>query len=169
MGIKTQICTLYAFFKVNTKKFQKNKKGKYARKWFLLSFLTGRSNKFNFFTRFLHFYCFLHRHPYKLTWWPYLKMATWSFGHILAIWPYDYMALMTGYMGVSGKSITNAAIRWRNWIDWTFLWGMRAKSIHGIFYCTPISVVLHISYSCVKISLYTKHQFPWLSEGSIIS
>ena len=32
----------------------------------LLSFLTGRSNKFNSFARLMHFNCSLHTHPYKL-------------------------------------------------------------------------------------------------------
>jgi hypothetical protein len=36
--------------------------------------------------------------------------AIWPYFGNMAIWPYGYMAFMTGKMGVSGKSITYAAI-----------------------------------------------------------
>jgi hypothetical protein len=53
LGIKTQICDLYALFS-KYKGISEKYKGKYSRDCLLLSFLTGRFNQFNFFTRLLH-------------------------------------------------------------------------------------------------------------------
>ena len=80
-------------FFVNTKEWPKKYKGSLAIAPYLLSFVTGRSNQLNSFTRMLHFYGFFHRHPY----WPYFitygHMAIWPYGHILMIWPLSHLAI----------------------------------------------------------------------------
>ena len=57
---KTKESNLVVF----TKEFPKEKKGKYAIRLFLLSFLVGRLNQLNSLARMLHFYCCFRRHPY---------------------------------------------------------------------------------------------------------
>jgi hypothetical protein len=77
----------FCVFKGNFEKY----KGKYAIGPFLLSFLTGRLNRLNFFARLLHLYYFFPETPILANFdaiWQYGLMAIfWPYGHI-AIWPY---------------------------------------------------------------------------------
>jgi hypothetical protein len=69
LGIKTQIYDLYTLFS--------KYKGKYSCNCLLLSFLTGRSNQSNFFTRLLHLSYSFQRllFPYSHKW-MYLNVET---------------------------------------------------------------------------------------------
>ena len=56
-------------------------------------------------------------------------------GH-MAIWPFDHMAPKMANMRISGNSYKNAAIWWRNQVDWNFLQEMRAIMVwRQIFWC----------------------------------
>ena len=104
-------CFHFCVFKGISEKY----KGKYDIEAYLLSFPHGRSNQFNSFTRLLHLYCFLNRHPYQLPSKPYSHMAIRPYCHILVIWPYqlyDNMASNMVNMGVCEESDKNLAI-WR--------------------------------------------------------
>ena len=102
---------------VYTKEWPKKYKGKYAVRPFLLSFLLGRSNQLNSFTRILHFHCRFRRHPYRSHLWPYIHMTIWPYGQNMVIWPFDHMTKMAQNgidMSVSWNSNKNVAFWWRN-------------------------------------------------------
>ena len=108
-GVAMRFC----IYKGMAKKY----KGKYAVRPFLLSFLLGRSNQLNSFTRILHFHCRFRRHPYRSHLWPYIHMTIRPYGQNMVIWPFDHMTKMAQIgidMSVSWNSNKNVAFWWRN-------------------------------------------------------